>query len=247
MTIPNDTTTIWRYMDVAKYVSLLANGLFFCRSTVFSDEWEGSWGGKDIDAFRNQNKLLNTNRISETWQSNLEKKQHSLASIGISCWNQSEYENAALWALYMPRGLGVAIKTQVGRLLRSLQDTGRTVIPRRLEYMDYTDTSLGNDPINLLSHKRRVFEHEREIRFFLHYSDDEKNLMDYKNKISEIRNKRNVTSGNPIPLVITHGQVPSEDQGLFDQVTPEGMYLKVDLNTLIEDVYLVPQVPEYVR
>ena len=71
-----------------------------------------------------------------------------------------------MWQVY---GRGVAIETTVGKVLDALAKWG--VEARTVMYEDYDQRPVtGPDPIEVLSYKRRGFEHEREIRFFMRLS-----------------------------------------------------------------------------
>jgi hypothetical protein len=166
----SDDVPIWRYMDLARYVSLLERGLFFARWNGFSDPWEGTWGGRDLLRFREHHGHLSRDDLEKAW-----KKIESgrKAALAISYWHESLHESAALWDLYLPRGLGVAVKSTTTRLLDGIQGSNRAVEVVRLTYENYAGLELGSDVKRLLSFKRREFQHEREIRFLLAFHSDE--------------------------------------------------------------------------
>ncbi|MDQ1391242.1 MAG: hypothetical protein QOF30_219, partial [Acidimicrobiaceae bacterium] len=52
---PSDETTLWRYMDLPKFVSLLEKGaLFFSRADKLGDPYEGSLTGPTLAALHTQ-------------------------------------------------------------------------------------------------------------------------------------------------------------------------------------------------
>lgn len=51
--IEDEQSTIWRYMDFTKFVSLLDKGsLFLCRADNLEDPFEGSSSKIDVDAWK---------------------------------------------------------------------------------------------------------------------------------------------------------------------------------------------------
>lgn len=169
----SDDAVIWRYMDVAKYVTLLERGLFFARPSRLGDHWEGAWGTPDARAFRDARGKADPAAINVEWTNRHDQKTASLDGYGVSCWHIAVHESAALWSLYFPRGFGVAVRSTVRELLASLEASGRIVEPREVRYIDYSEVAVGDDPRDLLSHKRQSFAPEKELRFLLSLRADE--------------------------------------------------------------------------
>ncbi|HUS46591.1 MAG TPA: hypothetical protein VM098_00615 [Phycisphaerae bacterium] len=153
---------LWRYMDFVKFVAMLESGsLFFARADLFEDPWEGSWyalecyakpfGGFDI------RKVM---RAVLARDAEAEKTRHA-----VSCWHLSEVESAALWRLYAQSQGGIAIQTTFARVKESLADYREAVFIGKVKYIDYDrDQIKGSNAFLPLLHKRRSFEHEREVR-----------------------------------------------------------------------------------
>jgi hypothetical protein len=142
---------IWRYMDLARYVSFLERGMFFARSDRFTDPWEGTWGGRDLLRFREDHGHLSLDQLEQSWDTIRTDRKTARARIGVSCWHESPHEFAALWELYLPRGLGVAVKSTTTRLLDRIQGSKRSVEAVQLTYEDYRGLELGSDVKKLLS------------------------------------------------------------------------------------------------
>ena len=69
-----------------------------------------------------------------------------------------------MWKLYTGNGEGIAIKTTYRLLKESLTGKGLTYLGR-VNYVSYDTTRIrDNDPTAPFIHKRRSFEHEREVR-----------------------------------------------------------------------------------
>lgn len=183
-----DSQTVWRYMDFAKFISMLQQrGLYLSRADKFHDRFEGatglatrqaSWDDYHLDYFR---KLVVTppagysipeytaERIEE--QANrLLKEMKSFALEArqslVSCWHGSEGEAETLWRLYCPPGTpGVAIRSTVGKLWEACVQYDEALVGR-VHYVDfrYTFASIQNERI---FQKRKSLSHEQEVRMVL--------------------------------------------------------------------------------
>ena len=88
-------------------------------------------------------------------------------ALFLSSWHVNDGESAAMWDLFS-HGTepGVAIESTVG-LLREQIDAGSgdtEVFLGAVEYLDYARTWGAFRAFNRVFHKRRSFEHERELR-----------------------------------------------------------------------------------
>ena len=81
-----------------------------------------------------------------------------------SCWHCNEYESEAMWSRYTHRSDGIAVKTKLSSLAASFTDPTAIYIGQ-ISYLDYDTTEIPETSIFAPSlHKRRSFEHEREVR-----------------------------------------------------------------------------------
>ncbi len=180
---------IWRYTDLAKFVSLLVTeSLYFACPSEFDDPYEGFVPRSHIEAyskiFQNivdqqvsaRNQLIAQFPASKELQELLDKSlaklkkdlstAHRKAGLkfGISCWHINEHESAAMWKLYSASGPCIAIESTIGQLKISLNSRTDLHIDR-VRYMDFD-----KDPIEKghkhygLFLKRKSFEHEKELR-----------------------------------------------------------------------------------
>ncbi|MEM7132099.1 MAG: hypothetical protein AAF702_37685 [Chloroflexota bacterium] len=164
----NDSARIWRYLDFTKLVSLFeSQSLFFARTDKLGDPFEGSWPQKNLRVVRDNLPDIPVDKHEIYFMdvaniSNLLKKWAECNAI--SCWHLNEQESAAMWRLYLKSDEGIAIQSTFARLRDSITDD-RTVYIGTVRYIDYETDWF--DPINLyeaLLHKRKSFEHERELR-----------------------------------------------------------------------------------
>lgn len=187
----DDQIAIWRYMDIAKFISMIHTGhLYFPRADTFLDKYEGSIprGSKNI--------LIDNQKHTP---------QEMLRRTYMSCWHENENESAAMWQLYTLSGQGLAIKSSYSKLAKLLPGTNSekkdsAIYLGKVSYIDYQkeDVKIIENPLLPFTYKRIAFEHEKEIRAVF--------------------------------------QLPKEVDD-YDQVACP---VKIDVNQLIEAVYLAP-------
>ena len=85
----------------------------------------------------------------------------------VSCWHEGNHESEAMWKLYSSAHGGIAIKTDFDAFVSSFNTgpSSETIHFGRVQYLDYaTDLILEDTPLSPYLHKRKSFEHEREVR-----------------------------------------------------------------------------------
>jgi hypothetical protein len=166
---PEDTNVkVWRYIDFTKFAYLLeSRSLFFSRADKFEDPFEGSYPSSNI-ALRSQMLSMIAEPGREQWKRELEKnwalnkvwpKYHA-----INCWHMNEHESAAMWKLYLKSEEGIAIQSTYLRLKESFL-LPEPIYLGIMSYVDYDrDIIADSNTFSPFLHKRKSFEHEREVR-----------------------------------------------------------------------------------
>jgi len=209
----NEEVKVWRYMDFTKFVSLIdTKRLYFTRADRFEDPFEGSWPKKNIEARKYAPEILDEQQKEYLngmkWMGSLNKNWPRYTAI--NCWHENEYESAAMWKLYLKSDEGIAIKSTYSRLKKSIIDDEIFFIGK-VNYIDYEVDYI--DPTNFLGpfvHKRKSFEHEKEIRAVIMKWPTIDGKMDFSK----------VTIINGLPI-------------------------KVDVETLIDKIYVSPTAPKW--
>ncbi|MCT4544664.1 MAG: DUF2971 domain-containing protein [Vallitalea sp.] len=179
----SDNQKIWRYIDFTKLISLIESSkLFLARAdSMVDDPFEGSYPLLNI--IKRKKDGLPDKLLYELEQVNTKFKEY----VYFNCWHANDYESAAMWNLYLKSNEGVAIQTKLKHLKNSLKNHNEHMIHiRDIKYIDYSkDEFNDNDVLEAFIHKRKSFEHEKEIRIMralLNYSKSEDILND-PNKI----------------------------------------------------------------
>jgi hypothetical protein len=236
----NPETSIWHYCDLAKYVGLLSRGLFFALPGALrrADPWEGSWGELDFVESLDATVHASPDGVAK-WRAALQFRHEQQEAFGVSCWHESSTESAALWQLYAPLGLGVAVKSSPAKVLAALG--ARPVEAKRIDYKGHNKRKLGDNPLVLLSTKRPEFQHEQEIRFFATLTSDERTVLtSFYAQIENHGTVRHIRPGNKGPLITNVRGFSVSDATCLDRCAPAGVHLPTNVRSLVDRVYLAP-------
>lgn len=162
-------TRLWRYMDLAKFISMLkTRSLFFTRQDVFEDKWEGHLPNDLMKQIRDADKIT-LERLANTRRENDKVFQNLIRSplfklmpdrfrilddwpgyrteqillhkfqLVANCWHKSDHESAAMWEKYSSSGSGIAIETNFRRLSDSFATHQEPIYIGSIDYHDFGD------------------------------------------------------------------------------------------------------------
>ena len=215
-TTPRDDAMLWRYLDFTKFVSLLEkSALFFARADKFDDPFEGSYLRMNTEL----RPKLYAGKVSEDslqgWVNfTKEVRRYTL----ISCWHESLHESAAMWRLYSREKDGIAIKSSFGSFKKSFT-TPEDVFIGKVNYVDYERDFIPE--FNILFpflHKRKSFEHEREVRAIILTLPSKDGAIDTSQEIFDIGEYYDVDLSLLIQEVIVAPYAPEWFLGLIKSV-----------------------------
>lgn len=213
---PDEDVRVWRYINFTKLVSMLSTGsLYFARSDKLDDPFEGSYPKTNV--------ILRQLVPEELTEADRDRQLKIGLAVGrltedyrkhvaVNCWHMNEHESAAMWKLYLDSDEGVAVQSTFTKLKGSFV-CEENVFVGAVKYIDYERDHIGGH-INLLSpfmHKRISFSHEREVRAM----------------VTESPGSTVDEAGNP-----------SVDFAV--ETMEHGRLVKVDLDALVERVYVAP-------
>lgn len=160
-----DDTPIWRYMDLGKFLSLIqTTQLWFSHTSKFDDPYEGRYSKEAAEEI--QREKLGIEELSEEDTGFFMEDD---ADDYVSCWNRKENQSVALWELYNEGNDGVAIKTTVDKLKRSV-GLPEDEIDHQMEFGKVKYHVTGDEPRGYYAPiftKRDIFEFEKEYRAVL--------------------------------------------------------------------------------
>lgn len=186
----------WRYMDFDRYVSLLLNKtMYFSALSSYTDDqfeamcdilkllYETNSSHKDLNTLYNFYKNSEYSRHNDCSYFSSENKRKSLAilfkrfsdSTVVNCWHKNNSQSAAMWNLYSNNvKTAVAIMVPLDNLKSYANIYGMDF--KDIKYINYND----NLPTlyDAATYKRKVYEHEKEIRLIKTINNYGKHIID---------------------------------------------------------------------
>ncbi|HEY7311925.1 MAG TPA: hypothetical protein VH643_21355 [Gemmataceae bacterium] len=223
---PDDDGRLWRYMDFTKFVSMLdTKALFFSRLDKLEDKYEGTLS-KPTLAWVERSLGSQPTEQKAKWSQTLEVYKSFKAHMFVNCWHINEHESTAMWDLYLKSDEGVAVRSTFKRIKDSLSSCPYSIDASKVRYVDYEtelipvggDTSIYYPVV----HKRKSYQHENELRLF---------CWGYNLSIEDQKVAGLDLAGPIYPCLLP--QLPDRP----------GVSLGVNLDALIEEVYVAPSCP----
>jgi len=190
ITPPADPTArAWRYMDFAKFVSLITRkALYFCNLEVLAatDPHEGLLSHPNYrhrewntisDLTPEEYKLIifdetrfaseESRRIQFESQRNvreylLRRRFYDRRTLSVNCWHFNDDESAAMWMQYASGGNGIAITSSYNNIIQALADSKERTFVGMVKYLDWSNEPADKTFISFS--KRRSFYYENELR-----------------------------------------------------------------------------------
>lgn len=254
--VPSPDARLWRYMSLAKFLSLLHTSELFLSNLELmarSDPFEGTlppsrfvhrkWVSVNdvpgsvksrLTGFLNPHGTsLDTafDRYRDARELGIRQAFAHRRSYFINCWHIAEHESAAMWGLYSKNDEGIAIVSSEQRIIDALYGEKKDILGGKISYADYETEEFVMDDSNCfipVLHKRLSFTHEQEYR--LVYWD------------TAVTHKTVEVLTNNGPFRSTIGRTEEE----IEQMTPHPGYgVQCDLTILIESVYVSPLSPPW--
>lgn len=178
---PDDPNSkIWRYMDFAKFVSLLdSSALYFPRFDMLkkNDPFEGDYTRWNLHVEnKNIENMTEENRFAVELKASIRKEIRRASreyskEIFVSCWHINQFESAAMWKLYLKSNDGIAIQSTYGKLRTLIDKYDKfPVYSGKVKYIDYEKVGLPYFSHHFLypfMHKRVSFSYENELRVLI--------------------------------------------------------------------------------
>lgn len=218
---PDPTIPIWRYIDFAKFVDMLERRqLHFARLDQLGDPFEGAPSDGTVALLRAWEERHSVPAVSAepVWRV-LPRETYRMNNLimYINCWHMNEHESLAMWRLYGKEG--IAIRSNYHRLIESVAEETRDIHVGQVFYRDHRNSEQPeNFGITLAPVLRKGMSYEYE------------------------RELRAIT--DRIPPDWTSGSFPYDE---YKDKQPRGVGVDVDLDMLIEAVYVAPGRPAWFK
>lgn len=181
---PSPDNLLWRYMDLAKFISLISRKeLFFATASSFEDIFEGAkgveenkdkWDSFYVDFFKQAVATAPgrdpSNNTEEKLTEEAKRLLDEIEKTGqktreytyINCWHLNNYESEAMWKLYSKDyANAIAIQTTTKSIYEAI-DKDPYISIGKVKYIDYKKTFASIN--GAFWYKRKSFEYENEVR-----------------------------------------------------------------------------------
>ena len=173
--IENQNQTIWRYMDLWKFESMLEdNGcLYFTRSDMFYDKLEGKYSDITLKNLEDKYLKLHGETFVKNWRALYYSKGDYIDAVRrnslVSCWHINDYENKDMWKSYTLEKESIVIKSSIERIYKALNILNNNTFNidiGEVEYVDFRNTILEykNHILEPLFFKDNEYRDEKELR-----------------------------------------------------------------------------------
>ena len=167
---------LWRYMDLAKFVSMLEqNALWLARADTFKDRHEGRFPEEMRKLIEKAYEGFDDSAPSPVKDAD-DFQDYLVKNTFVSCWHKNFDENMVMWEIYGRDNNAVAIQTSVENIKKNIDASsleGHSLILKSVVYQK-SDEITGALPYEeCFIRKRPHFSVEEEVRLSLDtYSRD---------------------------------------------------------------------------
>ncbi|BBO29393.1 DUF2971 domain-containing protein [Alteromonas sp. I4] len=163
-------TKLWRYMDLAKFVSLLDKGtLWLARSDTFRDQSEGRFPSEMRAAIENAYESFEA-EVDSPIKNADDFQVYLCRNAYISCWHKNVHENMVMWEVYGRDCNSVAVQTTVGKLEENICNIDSGGLEFHLKNVQYLRAKDVKGKLNYSApffFKRPHYSFEKEARILL--------------------------------------------------------------------------------
>lgn len=241
-------------MDLSEFIHLLySKSLFFCNTRKFGDPFEGS-----LPEFNNNINEQKEYQISKELLHNKKIFQKSTKSktipnwsyqswknrVLVNCWHMNNSESAAMWNSYSYRNSGIALQSTFQRLKDSIKFCKEEIIIGEVQYLNYRNEWLKENSLlgwEIFLTKKRPYEYERELRALNIVYDNDPNNKELLNDFFLKNYRINLPKGQK---TTAKKMLSLHNNKIFPIYIPR-KHIKIDLDTLIENIYVSPYVDDY--
>ncbi len=209
----NDDAILWRYMDIAKFISMLEqNAIWLARADTFGDKHEGRFPNEMREYINKAYEGFGQSDNSPVKDAN-DFQDYLIKNTFISCWHHNLEENMVMWEIYGKDKNAIAIQTTVENIASNIDASllsGHSLILKDVMYKNADEIPGVLLYEDCFFRKRNHFSFEKEVRI---------NLDTY----SRANPTKNTPYGHKLPVflnglidkVLVH---PDSSEWFFDSV-----------------------------
>lgn len=166
----NEKAILWRYMDIAKFISMLEQkAIWLARADTFGDKHEGRFPSEMLERIKEAYQGFEDSDNSPIKDAS-DFQDYLIKNTFISCWHHNLEENMVMWEIYGKHKNAVAIKTTVEGIQKNIDATalhGHSLIVKDVIYKNSDESPGVLLYEDCFFRKRRHFSFEKEVRISL--------------------------------------------------------------------------------
>ena len=166
----NESLTLWRYMDLAKLISLLeTKSIWLARADTFKDRHEGRLPDEMRKLTEKAYESFSNDDPSPVKDAD-DFQDYLLKNTFVSCWHKNIDENMVMWEIYCRDTNAMAVQTTVGRIKDSIDSSklsGHFLLLKPVVYEKSEDVPGVLRYEDCFFRKRPHFAFEEEVRISL--------------------------------------------------------------------------------
>jgi hypothetical protein len=227
---PGGAEEMWRFMDLLKFTHLLeTSSLWFSRLDLLDDPREGRFTNFELQHVRASGELGEVFfRAAEL------SRRHSF----VNCWFGSKEESIAMWKLFG----SVAIRTSAAKIITALTSASQTIYMGRVKYLKWQSDIMSPDIHSrvMVVRKSSPYTHESEVRL----------LITDQSALSNPVTSAKIASAQETALHDSKQLSEFQMSKVIHDIlmcaeVPTGLRVQVDLNELLAEVIVGPDLPEW--
>lgn len=231
----DDNRIIWKYMDFAKFMSLISqNALYFSRVDQFNDQWEGVpprlylkfFEGMDKESYKTSMEYFSLVNGKKYVPAAIIKDEEDVKELRkrtfAHCWHEQAVESAAMWKIYGGNIYAIAIKSNLAKFKNVFE---------KIKITDCPDSKIYINKVVYINHHNEKSYSEAVKKFSQNeYLDHEKFFFFLKQE--PFQHEEEIRALFQFPS-------NSEKKGLYTE--------KINLPELIDSVVIQPNSPKWFK
>lgn len=212
-------------MDFSQFVSLLSTQtLYFARADKFGDDFEGTLPKPTVRRMREEWKGVESKEGEDIFEAEKRDRKALRKSTFLNCWHRNGGESVAMWEQYSSEG--IAIQSEFSRLSDSL---GEVVDENGDRAYPETTAHISIFPVKYRNYDEFDLENTTQLS----------NPYQYKRKSFEHESE--------IRAHISKLPPTWREEEISEEELETGLPVSVDLDKLIENVFVAPDSNSYVH
>lgn len=236
---PSGDQEIWRYITLPRLMWICQSSqLHFHRTGAFEDPYEGIVPRALIDmrkeGIRQLEADIELEELQRDWEEQLIMESiQARAIVFANSWYANDVESAAMWDIYQQRGRPISIKSTISNLTEAVEPIVESVHIGEIFYVDHDSTFEDLSP-----------EDQRQLNNLYSRTEHGNMLYPILTKRKEFSHENEIRAIYPEPSAF---DVLDESEAVpmvqMEQAAEEYYNLSIDVNALIDAIYIGPETP----